>query len=511
MTRRTIIKTGILSLAIAIGACTSDKVTTANYYFDPDNGTDTGTGLSPEQAFVSLSRIMDLNLQPGDSVLLKSGAIFTEPLYISCKGDSAKPVVVGKYGGEAKPHIKGDGSQLQAVHVFNSEYLVVRDLEISNKGETPAVNQNGLFVQLKDFGTAHDITIDNLFVHDVFGSMVKEKGSGHAIYLQNNNDDDTLTRSSHFDGLLIQNCHIKDCQRNGIIIWGNWVRRRWDPSLNVVIRNNLIEGVPGDGIVPTACESPLIEYNIMRDCPATLPPTEACDGIWPWSCDNAVVQYNIVSDHKSYVDAYGFDSDWNSTNSLFQYNLSYNNDGGFILICNSGGWTPDWSIGNTGTVVKYNISINDGLRSYIQENHKEHFSPVIHMTGPVSNTLIEKNLIYVCKKPEPEIDKTVLSLTDWSGYPDSTFFNDNFIFVEEPNLMADLTNSTNTFFEGNLFIGDLKTPAKGFAVYPGIFDRAMWYDKEDANWDKLLKFVSDKSVTLNGEKVPVLQIIGADE
>ena len=34
-----------------------------------------------------------------------------------------------------------------------------------------------------------------------------------------------------------------------------------------MIRGNLIEEVPGDGIVPIGCDSTLIEYNVMRDCP----------------------------------------------------------------------------------------------------------------------------------------------------------------------------------------------------------------------------------------------------
>jgi hypothetical protein len=90
------------------------------------------------------------------------------------------------------------------------------------------------------------------------------------------------------------------------------------------------------------------------------------------------------------------------------------------------------------------------------------------MTGPVKNTLIEKNLIYVLKKPKQGMDRTIISLTDWYGYPDSTFFKNNFIFVEEPNRMADLTKATNTFFEKNLFIGDLKTPATGFTRFVGV-------------------------------------------
>src|SRR5262249_13088884 len=155
-------------------------------------------------------------------------------------------------------------------------------------------------------------------------------------------------------------------------------------------------------------------------------------------------------------------------------------------ICNSGGWTPDWSIGNNGTIIRYNVSINDGLRNYIVANRKDYFSPVIHMTGPTKNSVIEKNLFYVLRKPKPEIDKTILSLTDWHGYSDSTFFKNNFLFVEEQNRMVEFTKSTNNFFENNFFIGNLKTPAAGFKKYAGEFNKAMWYDDKDENWKKLL-------------------------
>lgn len=495
----------VLFLILAASACKSKVNISTNYYFDPINGNDLNIGTSSIKAFKSLAKLDQLDLHPGDSVLLKSGTVFTEQLNISCKGDSLRQIVIGKYGGKILPHLQGNGAKLSSIHVLNSEYLVIRDLEISNRGEIPLENLNGLFVELKGYGLAKSIVLENLYIHDVYGNLVKDKGAGQAIMIQNYNDADTLARSSHFDGLVIRNCHIKDCQRNGIIIWGNWIRRKWDPNLNVVIRNNLIEGVPGDGIVPTACESPLIEYNIMRNCPPLLPPTEACDGIWPWSCDNALIQYNIVSDHKSHVDAYGFDSDWNSTNSVFQYNLSYNNDGGFILICNPGGWTKDWSIGNSGTIVRYNVSINDGLRNYIQKNKKEYFSPVIHITGPVKNTIIEKNLIYVLKKPIPQIDKTILSLTDWYGQADSTFFKNNFIFTEEPNRAYDRGKSSNTFFENNLFTGNLLNSPAGFIKYKGSFNKSMWYDKEDANWDKLIGFLNDKIITVNGIEIPVLK------
>lgn len=500
-----------LVILISLHSC-DQKPETTNYYFDPVNGNNENKGTNLNSPFKNLSKIKNLPLKPGDSVLLKSAAVFEEQLYISCKGDSAKPIVLGKYGGDAKPHIKGNGLHMQAVHVFNSEHIVVRDLEISNKGKEPIDGLHGLLVELLNYGTAKGITIKNLFVHDVYGGLVKDK-RGDAIKLMNFHGEKVDTISSRFDGVLIENCFVKDCQRNGIMMWGNWIRKKWNPSLNVVIRNNILDGVPGDGIVPVACERPLVEYNVMRNCPATLPPSEACDGIWPWSCDNAVVQYNIVSDHKSQVDGYGFDSDWNSNNSVFQYNLSYNNDGGFLLICNSGGWPTDWSIGNRGTIIRYNLSINDGLRKYIPKGseEKDYFSPVIHITGPTKNSLLEKNLFYVYKKPQPHIDKTIVSLTDWSGYPDSTFFVKNYFFVEEPNLAIEPTKSSNNFYNNNYFVGDLKTPAKGFSRFSGSFNKGMWYAESDENWKKLIGFIKDKKIPIDGRETLALDIIGFNE
>jgi hypothetical protein len=492
-------------LLLTIISCTGRQ--TVNYYFDPVSGNDSNNGTSPRKPFKSLSVISRLTIRPGDSILLKGGAIFKEPLDITCCGSAKNRIVIGKYGPSSNPVIEADGKTLASVHVLNSEYIVIRDLEITNDAGKPVAGLNGLWLELSNYGTAKDITIENIFVHNVTGSCTREENDGgHAIYIQNYHENAPDTLLSCFDSLTIQNCHIKDCSRSGIIFWGNWVRSKWKPSTNVIIRNNLIEGVPGDGIVPVGCKGVLVEYNVMKECPGTLPVTEAADGIWPWSCDDAVVQYNIVSDHKSPVDAYGFDSDWNSRNSLFRYNLSYNNDGGFLLICNSGGWEPDWNFGNTGTVAMYNISINDGIRNY--KLKEEYFSPVVHCTGPVKNTLIENNLFYLIKKPSEKTDKTLISLTDWNGYPDSTIFSKNYIFTEEPYLAYNLHQSTSSIFKENSYFGPLFGMKTGFTKKEGVFDENFWNKDKDENWEKMKIFIKNKSIPLEGKEMKVTDIIG---
>ena len=389
------------------------------------------------------------------------------------------------------------------------------DLEISNRGKRFRPHLSGLLVELYNYGIARNTRIENLYIHDVYGSLIKgegnespDAGGGQAIWVKNLNGGERDSIPSCYDGLLIQDCDIRDCQRNGIIVWGNWVRKYWFPNRRVVIRRNILQGVPGDGIMPAGCDAPLVEYNVMQNCPDILPASEACDGIWPWSCDNAIIQYNIVSDHHSKVDGYGFDADYNCTNSLFQYNLSYHNDGGIYLLCNPGGWPPGYTTGNTGSVFRYNVSIDDGIRSKITDSLKGTFSPVIHITGPTRNSRIEHNLLLVKKKKGPVADRRVVCSDDWQGYADSTFFTENIISVEEPGIFIDSTRSTNNFFDRNRYTGPLSTPARGFDKRTGRLQKEMYVDRGDPHWRKLAAFLRDKKIPMDGKKISVLSIIG---
>ncbi|MCK7557526.1 right-handed parallel beta-helix repeat-containing protein [Chitinophaga sedimenti] len=229
---------------------------------------------------------------------------------------------------------------------------------------------------------------------------------------------------------------------------GHWSRTDWFPSLRVIVRNNLLEGVPGDGIVPIGCDGALITHNVMRDCPRLLPDSEAAAGIWPWSCDNTVIQYNEVSDHKAPWDGQGFDSDWNCRNTLIQYNYSHDNEGGFLLVCDDGSQKMPTSAGNTGTIVRYNISINDGLRT---TGKHAGFSPVIHLPGPARNTQIYNNVVIVPQR-EAGIDSSLVAFDNWHGYPDSTLFANNIFYALMP-MDYQAAKATRIYYDNNLYYG----------------------------------------------------------
>lgn len=428
------------------------------YYIDSQSGNDSNSGKNMDLAWKNLSKVNSSKFIPGDTILFKRNSVFSGQLELRLEGTNQDLIIVGAYGKGNKPQLNGEGEKQYTLLLENSAYCVVQDLEITNTGGERKNRRVGVLILAENSGDRHQITIQNLTVKNVNGSLVKKDGSGGGIYWDNKGD----SIKTRFIDLKILDCHVKDCGRNGIYSGGYSSRDNWYPSLGVLIKGNLLEGVPGDGIVPIGCDGAVIEYNVMKDCPDILSPDEAAAGIWPWSCDNTIIQYNEVSGHNAKWDGQGFDSDYNCRNTIIQYNYSHNNAGGFLLVCNDGdSLGKNWNIGTDNTIVRYNVSVNDGLRAY-PTKQVGWFSPVIHITGPVTNTQFYGNLIVVKKKGSPEIDKSILKMDDWGKkWADNTRFYNNIFYVEDDaQTIFKFGGDTQTLFQGNTYIGDIENKPK---------------------------------------------------
>ena len=400
------------------------------YYLDSEHGNDTGDGRSPKTAWRSLAKVNSGEFAPGDKILLRAGGQWRGILAPGGSGSEKSPITLGRYGSGPKPKINAESKFLAALYLHNVEYWMVSGLDISNTGAFGLPNLAGVLIQIENFGTARKIALKNLDVHDVAGSRVKSEGGGNGIHCTAGGEK----IKSRFDGLLIENCRLTHTDRNGITLDGYWARQDWFPSLHVVIRGNRLEDIGGDGIVPIACDGALVERNVIVKC------RQRCDdsaaGIWPWSCDNTVIQNNEVSGMKGTNDGQGFDSDWNCRNTVFQYNYSHDNEGGFMLVCNDGSVTKPWNIGNVGTVIRYNISRNDGARTF-------------HFTGPCRDTVIYNNTVYIGKNRKVNAVQAGNWGGDWSE--DTRFYNN--IFYAEGAAQFDFGGMRKTVFERNLFYG----------------------------------------------------------
>ena len=437
---------------------TSGQVTGRTLYIDSEKGNDNNPGFSPDKAWKTLNRANLFELQPGDSLLLKAGTRYSGQLKPQGSGKvdgGILPVIVGKYGHGPAPRIDAEGKFPAPLELFNVQGYEISDLELTNNDPGKKPKHWGAYVHIEEFGKASHIRLARLYIHDVHGNPYKDKCIGGGVVWANSG----TIKPTFFDDLRIEECHIQDCERDGIRGIGiDCNRETWHPSLNVVIRKNRIERIPGDAIVVKGCDGALVEYNIC--CDFVRPPGLGTEGgtvsagIWPNGSDNTLIQYNEVSGHKSQQDGQGFDSDFNCRNTIFQYNYSHDNEGGFMLICNPGDVKMPKNFGNDGTIVRYNVSINDGIRAVGKSIvHASTF----HFGGSPTHSRIYNNTIIVPTKADQKIDNSIVFSIPWGGgIHDDTLFANNIIYVVGTTKYTwgkDKLMATNCRFDGNLYVG----------------------------------------------------------
>lgn len=386
-------------VALAAGGLDSTELLAKTYYIDAVAGADTNSGLSPEEAWQSIGKVATAPLGAGDCVALRSGSVWNDPLVVKSSGSAEAPIRIDRYGEGPLPRIDAQGKAENAVALINVEYVELRHLEITNHG-AEAAPRRGVLIEADNVGTLHHIVVSDLFVHDVNGGTQRKETGGILFRTRGERVP------SRFDGLVIERNIIWKVDRSGIVAQSDQLSQdRWFPSLNVVIRDNYVEDIGGDGIVPWVTDGALIEHNIVRHAVSRAKSYNA--GIWPWSTDNSLFQLNSASFTHGTLDGQGFDSDYNSRNSTYLYNYSHDNEGGFMLICTP---APDYhrNIGNIGTVMRYNISRHDRCRG-------------IHLAGPIEEFAIENNVLYVA----PGDDVQMVIATQWDEWPQNGVLRDN--------------------------------------------------------------------------------------
>jgi len=357
-----------------------------------------------------MEKVNSAPFRPGDRVRFNAGSVWSSQLAITARGTAGHPVIFEAYGRGPRPRIDVAGGFEDAVVLSNAQHVVLRDFEVTNMGAvgsgTNTPPRRGVHIIADNIGTLTNILVSDLFVHDVNGTQ-KIKDNGGIIF---------TTRGarvpSRFDSLRIERNIIWRVDRSGIVAQSYHARRnRWFPSLRVVVRDNWLGDLGGDGITPWATDGCLVEHNIVQGANERSGTYNA--GIWPWSTDNTVIRLNRASGVKTRLDGQGFDSDFNSRNTLLEYNLSHDNEGGFLLVCTPGERKPEENCGNQGTVVRYNISRQDQAR-------------ILHVAGAVEQTRVYGNAFYI----GPGADVQAVLLSTWSGWANGLEIQHNLFHSE---------------------------------------------------------------------------------
>lgn len=398
----------------------------ATFYVDSVSGSDGNPGTSPKLAWKSLERVNKETFAPGSRVLFKAGTGYDGTLRPLGSGDPRRQNLIGVYGRGAKPRIRA-GSPDPGVLLENTQYWDVTGLDISG-------GIIGVSIRLLDYGPARNLRLRNLTIHDIQGGTTGDNGGILCV----NSGESTI-----FDGLLIEGCDIQRVDRNGILITDYPNPSNKHRSVGVVIRKNKLSNIGGDGIFILACKGALIERNGVRYAHQRVgraPGERACAGIWPHRCDNTLVQFNEVSHTAvgglTIWDSQAFDDDISCAGTIFQYNYSHDNAGGFLLVC-----------GGHGTVARYNISQNDATATFTFE------------ADGVHDVSIYNNTVYVREGMEVQLVRNTF------GTPKRIRFTNNIFDVRGQARFA-FWNMRDVSFDNNVFFGKFSDMPVDFgAIY----------------------------------------------
>ena len=429
------------------------------YYVNAESGNDTNEGTSPDQAWATLDKIEKTKFEPGDTIRLHEASVFDDTLVLegdkNGEGADGAPIILESYGdtgGKATINGNGEGyvDQMEkkdiysTVTLFNASHWTIRDLAITNIGPGEDTNEMskkdrvGMYVLAKNNGLTQDIHVDNLDVSDVNGSWnAKDIGNGGIFFTVTGTPTGEVTR---FHNISVTNCQVDNVTRTGIsvgaTVYGDIITPDTEATTieagviqqyghtDVLIENNYVKQSGGDAIVPQFCYKPLIQYNVSDTASYSHSKWDLTSkengtwqvnaGIWPWLCYFPNFQYNEAFNTVDNYDGEAYDCD-SGTGTIYQYNYSHDNEGGFMLIC---------SPKNFDSLIRYNISQNDRKHLFLVSNslNPDYYDPRYPGISEEETAYVYNNTLYT----GPGLDVTVMSQEE-PGYvrmKNNLFYNE---------------------------------------------------------------------------------------
>lgn len=351
--------------------------TPVSFYVSND-GDDSNDGTSEATAWASLANVSNSTYIPGDQILFRKGDTFIGRLVISSSGADGSPITFASYGeGDVKPVLDGakaeGGSYLSTVYVENQDYLVMRDLHITNdrKVSREGVDDKmayGIYVLNKGDRTLNHFRFDNLTIANVLSVASLNTVSFNQIevtgvYLSTERNTEA-GKEKKINDVIFENCYVTRVGKLGFKTKHANSKTGAEEEIeelayntNIVVRNNHFFETGGSPVQLGGAYNALIEHNIF-DYPGFSSTEDnryagRGSGSWYFRCRHIVSQYNVSKHVRGSGDSYGQHIDSNNHYVIMQYNYSEDSEGGFVEILG----------GNKYCTYRYNVSVNDGFRT----------------------------------------------------------------------------------------------------------------------------------------------------
>lgn len=455
------------------------------YYIDAVNGNDNNPGTSEDQAWQTINKVNTIIFQPGDQILFKAGNEWTGSLKPQGSGVEGAPIVISSYGEGAKPRLMpGENWTISHMNIasqvvrnpvvnngitfFNQEYWEVRNLELFDptyeQNENAWVYRRGINISAEDAGDLNYFKFDNLEIHGFRGPTSNEgKSSGGIIMTVTTNLYDQSKRvPTAVHDISVTNCELYNLGRSGINFISPWTTREgdkwrkyapfgytglgsWKPYKNFTLSNNIIHDIDGDGAIIDGCSNAQVDHNIVYravyNCWFGV-------GLFNWNSDDTIFEYNEVYESspadalKGAGDGQGIEIDALNQNTLVQYNYLHNNAGGTFMWCN----TTDL-LGFNG-IYRYNISQNDGTGHAVIDWRPGHTGSMAY-----NNTIYHK---------DSSKEEKFLAFNSGGNPSDAKFYNN--IFVNKGTMKELNFNESEIDWERNIFVGYDKVPSNDTTI-----------------------------------------------
>lgn len=353
--RRAMALLGAVPLVVAAVMAMQDadtaRAATGRTFYVSASGNDAADGRSSATAWRSIGRVNSAVLAPGDRLLLQGGRTFTGMLYLdqSDAGDATAPVVIGSYG-SGRATITGSGNS--GIFVYNTAGVEIRDLVvvgdskayrskggISFYGDRPARALAGITVTGVDVsGFRNGVEIGSATAPGGFRTVRVS-----ASLLHDNMEAGLATYGPAFQAQAPAYAH------EGVTVDGvRAYRNVGDPSNTV--RNT------GSGIILGSVRGGHVTGSSAYENGSACTAPEGPVGIWTYDSTRVVIEKSLSYRNRTggSADGGGFDLDQNVSNSVLQYNLSYDNDAYGYLV-----YTARSNSAHRNNVVRFNVSQND--------------------------------------------------------------------------------------------------------------------------------------------------------
>lgn len=340
---------GVSSTLSATLAVRSNSPGGTTYYIDASGGDDASAGTSAGAAWQSFIPLDKVNLAAGDSVLLKRGETWNEPMQLHGGGALGSEIVVGSYGVSAnRPIINVETKAHAAIRMIDVSNCIVSDLELSNWHPFHRKTRRyALEAGEWQANSVSNLTFNNLFVNGVRsvanrgdGGSASDGNIGAGLRIVGNVRQPTKDVYGLLSDITITECVLGNIEMFGIQL---------HDVDNAVVSSNTTDRIGFTATLSRRLNNSTVSHNTFQAA-----------GYYETSDDNAHIGFyggtNVVVEHNLINRTHNVNSgqsmNFDGTEGyIIQYNYMKDSDAGSFVVNRTYG---------RDNVFRYNVS--EGIR-----------------------------------------------------------------------------------------------------------------------------------------------------